>query len=1375
MDVSKTIADLSPLEKEVLTLYAIALTPITNEQAAEIVSIANLKMSNGKKITRQAFNQVRKDLLEKQLLVQPTTFGYYSHNNFVSNVFLREALLHDAVQSEQLKPLGEAVKNYFDRYSSMYFYGEHAVNKYLRQARIAVYLGNFEQIDSIEKEALKSFSIADVIAFTNIYATIFATPFRRPWFEKIPAALQKRVLPRMTEISILNGLDTRELEQYLDEQHADLEEHVLLMQLFRGALSRLSQLEIEKPEFVPQHLLGALSAMQGDYGAATLHFEAYAKQWRRSVNKKKGVPALLSYLFYPMALLGEKDGESIKKALETSMWQAKNHPEIESALAYVAAGAHFQLNAKQDALNLINGMPVRSNLDNVVWNIVASWIDPEDLYDELMPESLKMAQSFQNHWFQLEMAHYLSLTPHQQAAEYQKMAEKLAAETGIKPLGKLIPRIEKWERALNALSLVAKTTSDSRAKKTETGATRLVWQVNFESKHLQPLEQKLGKDGLWSGGRNVALKRLKDLSVDAMTEQDRAVAKAIKADHGWGHGSAQQYYIDWEKAMLALVDHPLLFLQKSPTTAVQLTRGEPNLVVKQKGNTVEIQFDRKLTQPGIQIVKETNTRYKLLEINTKHLQIAAAFEGEKLTVPAQGREMLSKIIDGLRGSVKVQSELEEHFENLPSVEPDPRIYALLLPVGEGFQLEFFVKPLQSAPPYLKPGKGSEMVSGEVDGQWVQTKRNLKAEHDLLQTVQVECPILLDLDGNKNLEWDVQDVESCLQLLVELETPRQNNRLVIEWPKGEKLRIAGRAGFDNLSVQIERKNDWFTVEGEVKVSEDLVLTMQELTKLLQAGQSTNFVQLSDGQYLALTDQFRKRLAELNSVLDDKMRFHPLAADLVEDFAENAGALKADKHWKQLLKKLREARAYEAQLPGTFQADLRPYQLEGFRWLSQLAHWGVGACLADDMGLGKTIQALAVLVDRAAQGPALVVAPVSVTRNWEKEAARFAPTLRFQIFGSGDRKMMVENLEPFDVLVTSYNLLQIESEAFENKHFATIILDEAQAIKNRATKRSKTVMNLRGDFKIITTGTPVENHLGELWNLFNFINPGLLGSIDRFNERFATPIEKYKDPEKRRQLQKIVKPFILRRRKNQVLDELPEKTEIQLTVELSPEERAFYEALRRDAVTRIESEAGDVQDKRFRILAELTKLRLASCHPKLAQPDVPLGSSKLELFLETVEELLENNHKALVFSQFVKHLEIVEAELKSRKIRYQYLDGSTPPQKRQERIDAFQRGEGDLFLISLKAGGVGLNLTAADYVIHLDPWWNPAVEDQATDRAHRIGQQRPVTVYRLVAEKTVEEKILKLHEHKRDLADSLLAGTDMSGKMSADELLALIREN
>jgi SNF2 family DNA or RNA helicase len=285
---------------------------------------------------------------------------------------------------------------------------------------------------------------------------------------------------------------------------------------------------------------------------------------------------------------------------------------------------------------------------------------------------------------------------------------------------------------------------------------------------------------------------------------------------------------------------------------------------------------------------------------------------------------------------------------------------------------------------------------------------------------------------------------------------------------------------------------------------------------------------------------------------------------------------------------------------------------------------------------------------------------------------------------------------------------------------------------------------------------------------------LGSMGQFTERFSTPIERNQDTDRKIALKKLVQPFILRRKKNEVLDELPAKTEITLTVELSDAERSFYEALRQNAIQSLSNmDSAEIVEKRFQILAEITKLRQACCHPSMIDPQLGLSSSKLDLFGEIVEELLENNHKALVFSQFTKHLRLIEEYVKKKGIKYHYLDGQTPLNQREDYVKRFQRGEGDLFLISLKAGGVGLNLTAADYVIHMDPWWNPAVEDQASDRAHRIGQQRPVTVYRFITQNTIEEKIVGLHATKRDLADSLLEGTDSSGKLSAEELLNLIR--
>lgn len=456
------------------------------------------------------------------------------------------------------------------------------------------------------------------------------------------------------------------------------------------------------------------------------------------------------------------------------------------------------------------------------------------------------------------------------------------------------------------------------------------------------------------------------------------------------------------------------------------------------------------------------------------------------------------------------------------------------------------------------------------------------------------------------------------------------------------------------------------------------------------------------------------------------------------------------------------------------------MEGFNWMARLAHWGVGACLADQMGLGKTVQALAVILMRAHEGPTLIVAPTSVCMNWVSEASRFAPTLNIVQFGdrvaspTASRQQLLNNLQPFDMLVCSYSLLQQEevSQMLSQVQWQTIVLDEAQAIKNMTTKRSQAAMNLKGGFKLITTGTPIENHLGELWNLFRFINPGLLGSFESFNQRFAIPIEKFQDKQVRSKLKKLIQPFPLRRTKNQVLEELPSRTEILLHVELSREEMAFYEALRREAISKLTESEATAGQKHLQVLAEIMRLRRACCNPSLVMPDTELSSAKLQLFAEVLGDLLENRHKALVFSQFVDHLHIIRDYLDKQGINYQYLDGSTPAAERKKRVDAFQAGSGDVFLISLKAGGTGLNLTAADYVIHMDPWWNPAVEDQASDRAHRIGQQRPVTIYRLVAKDTIEDKIVDLHQHKRDLADSLLEGTDISGKISTEALLELI---
>ena len=569
-----------------------------------------------------------------------------------------------------------------------------------------------------------------------------------------------------------------------------------------------------------------------------------------------------------------------------------------------------------------------------------------------------------------------------------------------------------------------------------------------------------------------------------------------------------------------------------------------------------------------------------------------------------------------------------------------------------------------------------------------------------------------------------------------------------------------------------------------MDEQTVLNLKQLFDLLQASPGSRFLELKKGQFLALSKTFRRQLEDFRSLSAPEssgaMRLHSLAAASLGNFFEET-SFKAGKGWQKLRRNLESAQSFEPHLPSTLQAELRPYQLDGFQWLARLCRWGAGACLADDMGLGKTVQALSVLLDRAPSGPSLVVSPTSVVANWVDEARRFAPTLNVKSYtGSAQsRSALLAEPSPFDLYLTTYGLLQNDIEQLEKISWNSVVLDEAQAIKNPVTKRARAARRIVSNFRLVTTGTPIQNNLMDLHSLFNFLNPGLLGSRDKFRRTFAEPVEIRGDEEARGRLKRTVAPFILRRLKSDVLDELPERTEITLHVELSAEEAALYEMLRRKAIEQLAAsgnEAAIGESERFQLLAHLTRLRLACCNPKLVHeaPAEAPKSSKLETFAVTLDELLENRHKTLVFSQFVMHLKLIEEYLVQRGISYQYLDGSTPEKARSDRVASFQAGNGDVFLISLKAGGTGLNLTAADYVIHMDPWWNPAVEDQASDRVHRIGQTRPVTVYRLVAKGTIEEQIVDLHRHKRDLADRLLEGTDSTARLTTDELLELLRD-
>ncbi len=578
------------------------------------------------------------------------------------------------------------------------------------------------------------------------------------------------------------------------------------------------------------------------------------------------------------------------------------------------------------------------------------------------------------------------------------------------------------------------------------------------------------------------------------------------------------------------------------------------------------------------------------------------------------------------------------------------------------------------------------------------------------------------------------------------------------------------------------NQWFEVEVGVVVDGQKINLLPVILKFLQmnpglftregleevAVTKTIPIALADGRLIGFPmDRVRNTLGVFLDLLNPgalnkkgKLKIPRLrAAELAGEAEWRWLGSKDLKDFAQRLRGFEGVRAVSP--PSGLQTELRPYQQEGLNWLQFLREYELSGILADDMGLGKTVQALAHLLIEKESGradrPSLVVAPTSLMTNWRQETERFAPRLKVLVLHGLDRKQHFEHIKKYDLVVTSYPLLPRDEEVLLKEEFHYLILDEAQYIKNPKTSYAQVACGLKARHHLCLTGTPMENHLGELWSLFNFLLPGFLGDELRFNSIFRRPIEKANDEERRKLLARRVAPFILRRKKDQVVKELPPKTEIVQKVELTSAQRDLYESVRLAMHSKVKEEVArkGMSRSHIVILDALLKLRQICCHPQLLS--IPSAkkvteSAKLDLLMDMVPEMIAEGRKILLFSQFTSMLAIIQEQLGQRNIGYALLTGQTTD--RATPIDRFQKGEVPLFLISLKAGGTGLNLTAADTVIHYDPWWNPAVENQATDRAHRIGQTKSVFVYKLLTEGTVEEKILALQERKKELVEGLL---------------------
>lgn len=968
-------------------------------------------------------------------------------------------------------------------------------------------------------------------------------------------------------------------------------------------------------------------------------------------------------LTYVIALMRE-GSEASKKKMSGLVTKKRIREERQWLPAYLMLLIALGRDTKELVLWIERNYDLQSNMVKALLYLL---LEHYKLNEKIYIDNRPIEKLLENDRFKALQLEY--------SCDFQAFISKnaqLREEMGVAPLLPSYAKQEPWEIALDRLAElvrnqetreVAKGAADNIAR------SRIVYHITNYGQIIPRLQKS--KDGItWTGGRNIALATFQQNAVEGMSELDKSLAACVKYFNA-GYSIGDIYELGGPKALSLLAGYPFVYMERNPDIPIVITKEELQLVVTQLKDGYQVSSNvKQLGSSNTILNKENDQLYRIVELTSEQRAILELFK-QSSRFPLKAKDQLADVLGKLGRNVTIHSDLVRNKENLKQIKGDSLITVQLLPVGDGIKVELFVKPFIEQPPYCKAGEGVGSVIGTMKGERVQAVRNLKKEKENYVIVNQ----LLQRVSGDFMATDTAyfaDYYQCLDLIEELRELSDVSRT--EWPEGAKLSIKGIADFPQLKLSMKGVGYWFEIDGELEIEDGVRMKISELLRKTRESRG-RFIALNDSDFIALSNQLRRKLQELDSILlnDKSLKVSSFNATLLADMEQQGILLKKDHKFKELQQKIEQAENVRFIVPATLQAELRDYQMDGFRWLSRLAYWGAGACLADDMGLGKTIQAIALMLSRGKKGASLVVAPASVLLNWQSEINRFAPSLTCRVLhdSCGDREQMIQETGDYDILLTTYGLLNAEVVLLSKKQWNVILLDEAHTIKNKDTKMSKAAMQLNGEFRLLLTGTPIQNHLSEIWNLFQFANPGLLGTFPHFNDKLK------------------------------------------------------------------------------------------------------IDSSKTKVFMDLVDELIGNQHRALVFSQFTSHLALIRKELDLQGISYLYLDGTMSVNEREKQVSRFQQGEGHLFLISLKAGGTGLNLTAADYVIHLDPWWNPAVEDQASDRVYRIGQTRPVTIYRLIASNTIEEKIVTLHQSKKSLADSLLDGSNMAHKLTKEEMLELLR--
>ena len=1351
---------LSDISKRIMHLKALLFTGHTKTEFLKCVIDANICGEIDGKINFITLNLLLKPLIDAKLL---TELG-------VCNKDIVHEVTIDAVNDPYITTYLDAIEKNFPNAS----YHSYDVLNVRRKIRIAIYTCDEKRLSSLLKEY---FSIDDL--FNMLDNDFVFQYFDANWLNTRPAIFKDFLFFKKLNFLLHTAQETPNLDdmisQYKEIKNVDALHLFGILLILRGQYDFAEKVleSIQEDSLIHKFIRSALAFVCGNNDDAIYYHEQALDVNKKAMNKRKYFFCTIDSIFYILALIKKNSQKSLKTAEDAIQFIEKSK-ETFNVLFFTTLKpiilmlTNSDFSAKKYLELLYEQLYSDKIIPNAFFALSIYFVNPEMLKDkvDVYAEFFEKCKNTLPIIAKIFAEILVNITESNE--EYREYLKNPVFKNTIS-FTEIIHLDPPWLRALDTLE---ETVSGFSSQSSYTGNKRLIWFIDIRNKAIDFAEQSMNNKGEWTKGKRIAMKRLyeRDPQLNYLTDHD---IKVIKTMHKYTY--RQFYYpeiiYEWDKnkTILALVGHPLVFLMNDPSCNIHLIEKAPELIVTQVKNSYHIVLSHPTSNPEIFLEQETPTNFNVINCTKQIVDVCNIIGSLGIKVPIDTKKQVLSIVKKASSLLSVNCDISD--DEMQIIEAYDNCYVHLIILETGLKVNLLVRPFKDHGPYYRPCHGNNKVIDTTKGKHKKAIRNFTREYENANSLIQFSNVLTQLNDGTD-EWIIDDIEECLEVLNDLNN--YDKTIHIEWPKGQKLSISNPVSFENLSLNIHRKNEWFHIDGKIFLDQDQVIEMKQLLDLIDDAKG-RFIPISDNKFLALTNHFKKKLQELKYIstkTKDDNKIHYFGANILQQFCENSSQVKGDKGWKDFQDKLSNASSHDPKVSSNFQGELRNYQLEGYRWLSQLAYWGAGACLADDMGLGKTIQAIVLILEHAPKGPCLIIAPTSLIYNWQEECAKFAPALNTVLFYKNRDEEQIKKLKNMDLLICSYGLLQQQEELLSSIPWQIIILDEAQAIKNKEAKRTQAVMKLHSNIRVVLTGTPIENHLGELWSIFRFINPGLLGSYESFQQRFAIPIERDKDIAAKQILKKLIQPFILRRIKNKVLEELPPRTEKTLLIEMDDEEAAFYHALRQIAIENINKKQDTVEQLRFHILSEITRLRRACCHPKLIDDNIKISSSKLNTFLDLVETLKENNHKALVFSQYVGFLSIVRNSLDESKISYQYIDGQTPVKTRGERVNAFQAGESDLFLISLKAGGMGLNLTAADYVIHLDPWWNPAVEDQASDRAHRIGQQHPVTIYRFIMKDSIEEKIVALHKDKRNLANDLLSGNEISGKLSEKELLQLI---